>query len=64
MGYDRYPEHLIDEKQQFLEDKLERDVRLYFTHDPGCAMATLERDARGRYGCSGEHPSLDGLELS
>ena len=28
MGYDRYPELLIDEKRRFLEDKIERRVRL------------------------------------
>ena len=33
MGYDRYPELLIDEKESFLEDKIERRVRLFFTHD-------------------------------
>jgi len=25
-------------------------VRLFFTHDPDCAMAELTRDASGRYG--------------
>lgn len=49
MGYDRWPERLIDEKQAFLEDMLARGVRLFFTHDPGCAMARLARDPRGRY---------------
>jgi glyoxylase-like metal-dependent hydrolase (beta-lactamase superfamily II) len=41
MGYDRFPEMLIDEKKQFLEDKLARGVRLFFTHDPEIAMADL-----------------------
>jgi hypothetical protein len=50
MGYDRYPELLIDEKQRFLADKLARGVRLFFTHDPACAMARLVRDDKGRYG--------------
>ena len=52
MGYDRYPECLIDEKRVFLEDMLKRDVRLYFTHDAECAMARLTRDERGRYACA------------
>ena len=39
MGYDRYPELLIDEKQPLLEDKLARGVRLFFTHDVRCALA-------------------------
>ncbi len=41
MGYDRNAELLIDEKRAFLDDMLERDVHLYFTHDPGCALARV-----------------------
>ncbi|MEO5595978.1 MAG: MBL fold metallo-hydrolase, partial [Lysobacteraceae bacterium] len=39
MGYDRFPELLIEEKQTLLEDALAREVRLFFTHDIDCAMA-------------------------
>ncbi len=49
MGYDRNPELLIDEKQAFLEDKLERGVHLFLTHDPDVALAQLARDGRGRF---------------
>jgi glyoxylase-like metal-dependent hydrolase (beta-lactamase superfamily II) len=49
MGYDRYPELLINEKQQFLEDKIARAVWLFFTHDPDCALARPVCDADGRY---------------
>lgn len=49
MGYDRFPEKLIDEKRAFLEDKLARGVRLFFTHDHGCAVASVVRDTRGRF---------------
>ena len=48
MGYDRYPELLIDEKAKLLDDLLERGGRLFFTHDPDCALASLARDERGR----------------
>jgi glyoxylase-like metal-dependent hydrolase (beta-lactamase superfamily II) len=60
MGYDRYPECLIDEKRVFLEDMLERDVRLYFTHDAECAMARLKRDERGRFACTETCQTLAG----
>ncbi len=60
MGYDRYPELLIDEKRAFLEDKLARNVRLYFTHDAGCALASVTRDARGRFGTTDERAELKG----
>jgi glyoxylase-like metal-dependent hydrolase (beta-lactamase superfamily II) len=58
MGYDRYPEKLIDEKRAFLEDKLARNVRLFFTHDHACAVAQVTRDARGRFGTTDEHAVL------
>ena len=49
MGYDRYPELLIDEKQRLLEDLLARDGWLFFTHDPEVALARVARDERGRF---------------
>lgn len=63
MGYDRYPELLIDEKRRFLEDKLARNVRLFFTHDTGCALATLACDAKGRFGTQDEHARLEAWPL-
>ena len=60
MGYDRYPELLIDEKRAFLEDKLARGVRLFFTHDVGCAIARVARDAKGRFSTADEHAELVG----
>lgn len=64
MGYDRYPELLIEEKRAFLEDKLARGVRLYFTHDPVCACAAVEKDERGRFSTKDEVGSLEGLEIA
>jgi glyoxylase-like metal-dependent hydrolase (beta-lactamase superfamily II) len=49
MGYDRYPERLIDEKRQFLDDKIERGVALFFKHHPDCAVARPVRKADGSY---------------
>ena len=60
MGYDRAPELLIDEKRAFLEDKLARGVRLFFTHDTGCALAGVTRDAKGRFGTVDELAELTG----
>ncbi|HVJ61841.1 MAG TPA: MBL fold metallo-hydrolase [Tahibacter sp.] len=62
MGYDRYPELLIDEKRRFLEDKLARGVRLFFTHDAECAMADVARDDKGRFGTTREVAQLVALE--
>ena len=60
MGYDRNAELLIDEKKQFLEDKLARKVQLFFTHDPDVALAGLGRDERGRFVTVHEQRELTG----
>lgn len=52
MGYDRYPELLIDEKQAFLEDVHGRSGRLFLTHDPDVAIVGIERDERGGFTAS------------
>jgi glyoxylase-like metal-dependent hydrolase (beta-lactamase superfamily II) len=64
MGYDRYPELLIDEKQRFLDDKLARGVRLFFTHDPECALARVVRDDKGRYGTVDERAEVEAEPLA
>ena len=61
MGYDRAPELLIDEKCTFLEDKLARGVRLFFTHDTQCALARVTCDEKGKFGTTDELPELAGL---
>jgi glyoxylase-like metal-dependent hydrolase (beta-lactamase superfamily II) len=50
MGYDRYPELLIDEKSALLADLAKRGGRLFFTHDPGCALARVALDEKGEAG--------------
>jgi glyoxylase-like metal-dependent hydrolase (beta-lactamase superfamily II) len=64
MGYDRYPELLIEEKSGFLDDKLARGVRLFFTHDAECALASVTRDGNMRYGTADEMAALNGFALA
>jgi glyoxylase-like metal-dependent hydrolase (beta-lactamase superfamily II) len=64
MGYDRYAELLIDEKRAFLEDKLARNVRLFFTHDTDCAMAQVVRDDKGKFGTVNEMAALQAQPLT
>ena len=64
MGYDRNAELLIDEKLAFLEDKLARNVHLFFTHDPQCAMAQVVRDEKGRFGTTHELGELKARTLA
>lgn len=49
MGYDRFPEQLIDEKRELLESLVLNDGRIFYTHDFHCAISKVERDERGRY---------------
>jgi len=63
MGYDRYPEALIDEKTAALNDALKRDIRLFFVHDSDCAMARVAQDAKGRFTTIDDMPSVDGLVI-
>jgi glyoxylase-like metal-dependent hydrolase (beta-lactamase superfamily II) len=49
MGYDRYPERLIDEKQALLTELAARRGRLFFTHDAAIALATVDRAPDGRF---------------
>jgi len=49
MGYDRFPELLIDEKRRLLEDLLARGGSVFFTHDPEVACARVVRDEKGRF---------------
>lgn len=58
MGYDRYPELLIDEKQALLTQILADDGTLFYTHDPGVAASKLGRDAAGKFSAAGATPAL------
>ena len=63
MGYDRFPERLIDEKQRFLTRCLEQRARLLLTHDPSWACCTVRRDERGRFRPAELQPDLGALTL-
>ena len=55
------PEKLIEEKEKLLSDLVARNGRLFFTHDPGVAMARVLVDERGRYGTGDAWPSCVGV---
>jgi glyoxylase-like metal-dependent hydrolase (beta-lactamase superfamily II) len=61
MGYDRFPEGLIDEKSALLADLLARNGRLVFTHDPEVAIGRVSRDGKGRFGLSESSGDVVGL---
>ena len=64
MGYDRNAELLIDEKREFLQDKLARNVHLFFTHDPGCALAQVACDEKGKFSTTHEVSELHARVLA
>ena len=49
MGYDRFPELLIEEKTRLLSDLEARNGRLFFTHDSEVAMSRVAKDAAGKF---------------
>jgi len=61
MGYDRFPEQLIDEKRRMLERLLASHGRLVFTHDPDTAIGRVQRDERGRFSVCETLPAFSGL---
>ena len=60
MGYDRFPELLIDEKQALLTDLHQRGGWLFFTHDAEVSMGKIRRDDRGRFGIEQAMAQVDG----
>lgn len=58
MGYDRFPELLIDEKSQFLDGHMQANHRLFFTHDPEVAVSSIELN-KGRYTTKDELQKLN-----
>ena len=48
MGYDRYPEKLIDEKLNFLGDATTESWHLFFTHDDTWACTKARFNEKGR----------------
>lgn len=63
MGYDRYPELLIDEKKALLSDLVDRGGHVFFTHDSEVAMARIVRTPEGRYVADEKRAHVDALDL-
>jgi len=49
MGYDRFPENLIEEKKLLLDRLIEENGHLYFTHDPETCLGKVAKDEKGRF---------------
>lgn len=49
MGYDRFPEQLIDEKQDLYQKLNLEKTLFYFTHDVEFAAAKISKDSSGKF---------------
>ncbi|MBN4066721.1 MBL fold metallo-hydrolase [Simkania negevensis] len=49
MGYDRFPEKIVEEKELLLQSAVENNALLCFTHDPHTAFAHVTKNEKGRY---------------
>lgn len=63
MGYDRYPEQLIDEKTDLLARLVDERGRLFFTHDHEVAIARVSRNEKGRFSAEEARAELTGAPL-
>jgi glyoxylase-like metal-dependent hydrolase (beta-lactamase superfamily II) len=49
MGYDRFPEMVVDEKRKLLEDLVGNNGMLFFTHDSHVMCGRIVVDAKGKF---------------
>lgn len=59
MGYDRYPELLVDEKKQLLQKLAQMGGAAFFTHDPQTVCGKISVNEVGKFKCT--PTSLDQL---
>ena len=64
MGYDRFAEQVIDEKQALLVDLISRAGKLFFTHDRNIAMANIDCDEKGKFKAVNCLETLNGYAMS
>ena len=62
MGYDRFAELVIDEKETFLADLIGRDGRLFFTHDANFSLGKLAKNDKNKYCLTDTIKQMIGLE--
>jgi glyoxylase-like metal-dependent hydrolase (beta-lactamase superfamily II) len=63
MGYDRFPEQLIDEKQMIYDVALKEHWLLFFTHDPKLSAAKIRLSPQGKIEATEGVPQLQRLAI-
>lgn len=64
MGYDRFPERLVEEKAAVLFSVLRDDAWLFYTHDSRIALSKVTQPRKGRYEAAGALENLERSALS
>jgi glyoxylase-like metal-dependent hydrolase (beta-lactamase superfamily II) len=63
MGYDRFPEMLIDEKSNIYERAVPENWWLFYTHDPSASGSHVVKAASGRFEPSEIQKSFEGFAI-
>ena len=63
MGYDRYPELLIDEKARLYRRAVPEDWIYFITHDPDVAASHVVESSPGRFEAEQDSPQLNRLQI-
>lgn len=61
MGYDRFAEKVIDEKEQLLSWLTQNNGRVFYYHDPECALSRIAFDRNQRFEAEEQMATLDGF---
>jgi len=64
MGYDRYPEKVIDEKEELYHEAVSEGWLVFYTHDASVAASRIVKDEKGRYVPKDEQQSLNRFPLN
>jgi glyoxylase-like metal-dependent hydrolase (beta-lactamase superfamily II) len=63
MGYDRFAEQVIDEKQELYNVAVPEHWNIFYTHDRFVASSQVMKDSKDRYVPTLEHPTLEHYTL-
>lgn len=63
MGYDRFPEKVIDEKSEFYQQAVNNSYNLFYTHDWDTSCSKVQRTERGKIEAFDLKSTLASFEL-
>lgn len=64
MGYDRFPERVIDEKEELYREAVAGAWLIFYTHDAKIAASLIAKDEKGRYIAVDERETLRRFPLN